>query len=41
MICGDKGGVGKSVVSLALLDRCLSREGSALLVETDTTNPDV
>ncbi len=41
MVCGDKGGVGKSVVSLALLDRCLSRAGSALLVETDTTNPDV
>ena len=41
MICGDKGGVGKSFVALALLDRCLNRERSVLLVETDTSNPDV
>lgn len=41
MICGDKGGVGKSLVSLALLDHCLNRARPALLVETDTTNPDV
>lgn len=41
LVCGDKGGVGKSMVSLALLHRVLRREQPVELVETDTSNPDV
>ena len=41
IVCGDKGGVGKSFVSIALLNRFLERGESVLLVETDTSNPDV
>lgn len=38
---GDKGGVGKSIVTLSLVDH-LHRQGhSILLIETDTSNPDV
>jgi MinD superfamily P-loop ATPase len=38
---GGKGGVGKSMVSMALLDYLLSKGVPALLVESDTSNPDV
>jgi hypothetical protein len=41
MVGGAKGGVGKSLVSMALLDYFLSRNESVMLVETDTNNPDV
>lgn len=41
LVCGDKGGVGKSMVSLALVHHIANREQSVLLVETDTSNPDV
>jgi hypothetical protein len=40
-VSGDKGGVGKSIATLALLDYCLNRDEPVLLVETDTSNPDV
>ena len=40
---GNKGGVGKSLASMALLDYWLSSEPAkpAFPVETDTSNPDV
>ena len=38
---GGKGGVGKSMVSMALLDYLLAKGVPALLVESDTSNPDV
>jgi hypothetical protein len=38
---GAKGGVGKSMVSMALVDYLLSRKSTPLLVESDTSNPDV
>lgn len=38
---GSKGGVGKSMVSCAVLDWYLSRNESVVLVECDTANPDV
>ncbi len=43
LIGGNKGGVGKSLASMALLDHWLSSEPAkpAFLVETDTSNPDV
>jgi len=41
LVCGDKGGVGKSMVSLALLHYLAQRESALLFVETDTSNPDV
>lgn len=40
-IGGCKGGVGKSLVSMAVLDILQQMEASPLLVETDTSNPDV
>ncbi len=40
-IGGAKGGVGKSIVSMALVDYLLSRKSTPLLVESDTSNPDV
>lgn len=40
-IGGCKGGVGKSMVSLALLDYLLHRNVPVLLIDTDTSNPDV
>jgi hypothetical protein len=41
LVGGSKGGVGKSLVSMALLDH-LQKEGEkVLLVESDTSNPDV
>ena len=41
IVCGDKGGVGKTMVSLALAHRLTQRNSAVLLVETDTSNPDV
>ena len=38
---GSKGGVGKSKLSYALIDYLLEREKKVLLLETDTSNPDV
>jgi hypothetical protein len=41
IIGGSKGGVGKSLVSMSLLDYLLHRKEELLLIETDTSNPDV
>ena len=38
---GSKGGVGKSYMSFALLDYLTERNKKILLLETDTSNPDV
>lgn len=40
-IGGSKGGVGKSKVSFALIDYLLNDGKKVLLLETDTSNPDV
>jgi hypothetical protein len=40
-IGGSKGGVGKSMVTMATLDALRSRREAVLLVECDTSNPDV
>src|SRR5665811_2094172 len=36
---GGKGGVGKSMVSMALLDYLVARGVSTMLIESDTSNP--
>lgn len=41
MVGGSKGGVGKSFVTLALVDYLRRTEANVVLVETDTSNPDV
>ena len=41
MVSGSKGGVGKSIVSMALSHYLLRRNEDVLLVEADTANPDV
>jgi len=41
LIGGSKGGVGKSIVSMALIDYFLDKKENILLIETDTSNPDV
>jgi hypothetical protein len=41
LIGGSKGGVGKSLVTMALVDHLLQQGESVLLVESDTSNPDV
>jgi hypothetical protein len=41
VIGGGKGGVGKSTVSMALLDALLHAENKPVYVETDDSNPDV
>ncbi|MCP5197915.1 MAG: protein mobD [Gammaproteobacteria bacterium] len=41
LIGGSKGGVGKSLVAMALLDDLSQRGEPTLLIETDTSNPDV
>ncbi len=38
---GDKGGVGKSIVSLSLVDYLQQKGQPILLMDTDTSNPDV
>ncbi len=40
-IGGSKGGVGKSMLTVATLDYLLARSEQVLLVECDTSNPDV
>jgi len=40
-IGGSKGGVGKSMMTVATLDYVLERGDKALLIECDTSNPDV
>lgn len=40
-IGGSKGGVGKSIVTMAMIDYLQSRTDKILLIETDTSNPDV
>ncbi|AFY97242.1 oxyanion-translocating ATPase [Chamaesiphon minutus] len=41
MIGGGKGGVGKSIVSMALVDYLCEIGKDCYLIETDTSNPDV
>lgn len=41
MVGGSKGGVGKSFVTLALVDYLRRSDAHVVLVETDTSNPDV
>ncbi|MBE2967039.1 protein mobD [Burkholderia cepacia] len=41
MVGGSKGGVGKSFVTLALVDYLQRTDIDVVLVETDTSNPDV
>ena len=41
LIGGSKGGVGKSMVTMAVVDLLVSIEESILLIESDTGNPDV
>lgn len=41
LIGGSKGGVGKSTVAMALLDYLTESGDKPLLIETDTSNPDV
>ena len=38
---GSKGGVGKSMMTIATVDYLLERGKKVLLVECDTSNPDV
>ena len=38
---GSKGGVGKSMVAVALLDYLIDRYEDVILIESDTSNPDV
>jgi hypothetical protein len=40
-ISGSKGGVGKSIISMCVIDYFESIEDSPILVESDTSNPDV
>ena len=41
LVSGRKGGVGKSIVAMALVDFLQRRGSHVLLIETDTSNPDV
>lgn len=41
IIGGGKGGVGKSIVSIGVIDMVCARGESPLLIESDTSNPDV
>jgi hypothetical protein len=41
LVGGGKGGVGKSMLSMALLDYLRSAENAPMLIETDTSAPDV
>ena len=38
---GSKGGVGKSIVTMALVDYLLEHDVDVLLIDSDTSNPDV
>lgn len=41
LVGGSKGGVGKSMVTMALIDYLHDNGESVVLIETDTSNPDV
>jgi len=41
IVGGSKGGVGKSFCCIALIDTLLSQKRNVLLIESDTSNPDV
>jgi len=41
LIGGSKGGVGKSLITMATLDYLQSPDSKILLIESDTSNPDV
>jgi hypothetical protein len=41
LVGGSKGGVGKTIVTMSLLDYLVSEGQELLLIETDTSNPDV
>lgn len=41
LVGGSKGGVGKSMVTMAVVDLLVSMGESVLLIESDTSNPDV
>jgi hypothetical protein len=41
LVGGSKGGVGKSLVTMAVLDQLLEQGQSVLFIESDTSNPDV
>lgn len=41
IVGGGKGGVGKSVVSIGLIDTLLASGEKPILIESDTSNPDV
>jgi hypothetical protein len=41
LVGGSKGGVGKSMVTMALIDHLQKQDQAVLLVESDTSNPDV
>lgn len=41
LVGGSKGGVGKSMVTMALIDYLQKKDEGVLLVESDTSNPDV
>lgn len=41
LVGGSKGGVGKSMVSMSLIDYLHDRGEAILLIESDTSNPDV
>ncbi|WLA31800.1 protein mobD [Xanthomonas citri] len=41
LVEGSKGGVGKSMVTMALLDHLRAQSAPVLLIESDTSNPDV
>lgn len=40
-IGGSKGGVGKSLIAISLIDYLIANGKKVLLIETDTSNPDV
>jgi hypothetical protein len=41
LVGGSKGGVGKTIVTMSLLDYLMGTGQELLLIETDTSNPDV
>ena len=41
MVGGSKGGVGKSMVSISLIDTIVEKGEKLLVIESDTSNPDV
>ena len=41
LVGGSKGGVGKSLVSMAVLDHLQAGGENVLLIDSDTSNPDV